>query len=225
MSYILEALKKSEQQRNHGRVPDLQTVHLARPEEPDKRIWPYVVIVVLLVSLAFALGWMQPWKNGSDVDAMVTKSPAPVPASVETEFETGTVSPPEPAPEARSAISEALPTADPVQQPEPAPARDVAESVREPDRQPPSLDIGSVPHLSEMPRLVQQAIPEMSFAGHVYSSNAEQRSVIINGRSMEEGDTLISDLVVEQITRKGIIFNYQGQLFRMEILQDWSLDY
>ena len=88
----------------------------------------------------------------------------------------------------------------------------------------PSLDIESVPHLSEMPELIQQGIPQMSFAGHVYSSNAEQRSVIINGHSMAEGDVVITGLVIEQITSDGVIFNYQGQLFRMQILQDWSFN-
>jgi hypothetical protein len=88
----------------------------------------------------------------------------------------------------------------------------------------PSLQIESVPHLSDMPDLVQQAIPDMSFSGHVYSSDIRQRSVIINGHSMGEGEMLIKGLVVEQITSNGIIFSYQGQLFRMDILQDWSFD-
>ena len=72
--------------------------------------------------------------------------------------------------------------------------------------------------------LIQQAVPDMVFAGHVYSSQPAQRSVIINGASMNEGDRVIQALRVEQITRDGVIFNYQGQLFRVEILQDWSFD-
>ena len=75
-----------------------------------------------------------------------------------------------------------------------------------------------------MPALVQQAIPDMEFAGHVYSSNPEQRSVIINGRSMAEGETVVEGLRVEQITEKGVVFDYQNQLFQMPILQNWAFD-
>ncbi|MCW8957333.1 MAG: general secretion pathway protein GspB, partial [Gammaproteobacteria bacterium] len=88
----------------------------------------------------------------------------------------------------------------------------------------PSLFLQSVPHLRDMPSLVQQAIPDMEFAGHVYSSNAEQRSVIINDRSMAEGETVVDGLKVEQITKQGVVFNYQGNLFQMPVLQDWAFD-
>ena len=213
MSYILEALKKSEQQRRQGPVPDLQTVHLATPDAPGQRSWPYVVIVLLLVSLAFILGWLQPWK---------------IPSANEITAETATVVVPPPADSlaARTAPPvQAVPEAQPESSRQAAAVVNAAPVAAEPVSQPPSLEIQAVPHLSELPDLVQQAIPDMSFAGHVYSGSADQRSVIINGRSMAEGDTVIRDLSIEQITSDGIIFNYKGQLFRMEILQDWSFDY
>jgi general secretion pathway protein B len=213
MSYILEALKKSEQQRRQGPVPDLQTVHLATPDAPGQQSWPYVVIVLLLVSLAFILGWLQPWKTPPAQDVTDETAAAIVPPPADS-LAARTAPPVQAVPEAEStAVRETVSAS--------ATARVVAEPVSEP----PSLEIQAVPHLSELPDLVQQAIPDMSFAGHVYSSSAEQRSVIINGRSMAEGDTVIRDLSIEQITSDGIIFNYKGQLFRMEILQDWSFEY
>jgi len=54
MSYILEALKKSEQKRQKGSVPNLGTVH-----DPDlilkksKRHWPYLLIIVLCANAIF----------------------------------------------------------------------------------------------------------------------------------------------------------------------------
>jgi general secretion pathway protein B len=214
MSYILEALKKSEQQRKQGDVPSLQTVHPPMPEQPTSASWPYLVIVVLLVSLAFVLGWMQPWNDRGPLESVARQQAQPaVQASVAATLSTPT--------DAVSADTPALamqPSAELAGLPPPAAAASAV-----PER--PSLDMGSVPHLSEMPELVRQAIPQMKFAGHVYSSSAEQRSVIINGRSMSEGETVIAGLLVEQITRDGIVFNYRGQLFRMQILQDWSFDY
>lgn len=217
MSYILEALKKSEQERRQGPVPDLQTVHLAGPQAPVQRVWPYAVIVLLLVSLAFVLGWMQPWRvplPGEQASQLPPTLPPPARALA---AERAPASVPVPSPTAASS-----PVTQPVEQPV---ALAESRAVVTTTGAAPSLEIQSVPHLSDMPPLVQQAIPDMSFAGHVYSPNAAQRSVIINGRAMAEGDTVIRDLRIEQITSDGIVFNYKGQLFRMAILQDWSFDY
>ncbi len=56
MSYILEALKKSDKQRSKGKVPDLQTVqpgHVIEPEKPQR--WPYFLMAALLLNaLIFA---------------------------------------------------------------------------------------------------------------------------------------------------------------------------
>jgi general secretion pathway protein B len=222
MSYILEALKKSEQERKRGDVPDLQTLHFPGPDLPKTRNWPYVVIVSLLVTLAFVIGWMLPDQQSvTQADIPSTKDSQAevlVRQSVQTEQAPVPVKQPATAPALLVQSSPPRPAAF-------APASPVKVERPVPKVEPPSLDISSVPHLSEMPQLVQQALPNMSFAGHVYSSNAGQRSVIINGRSMTEGDQLLQGLVVEQITASGIIFNYQGRLFRMDILQDLSFDY
>jgi len=215
MSYILEALKKSEQQRKQGDVPTLQTIHLPRPEQPTTASWPYLVIVLLLVSLAFVLGWLQPWQDRQVAEATpALAQPQPKAESAAPAAPVTPVTPARPEPVVAPPVVAAAPV---VKQP-PASQASADSSVR------PSLEIGAVPYLTDLPELVQQAIPQMNFAGHVYSSNAKQRSVIINGRSMGEGDRVIEGLAVEQITHDGVVFNYRGQLFRMDILQNWSFD-
>ncbi|MCW9013043.1 MAG: general secretion pathway protein GspB [Gammaproteobacteria bacterium] len=219
MSYILDALKKSEQERKQGKVPDIQTIHIPVAVEQNTSPWLYVIIVFLLLSLAFVIGWMRPWERHSPVVVADLEQPVP----------------------ARSAsIIEQLPLAEPIikessssVQPEPAQKpQQLAATPRESSvaiedarkDTPPSLELNTVPHLSLMPDLVQQSIPSMSFAGHIYSSNIAQRSIIINDHSMSEGDTVVEGLEVEQITPNGVVFSYQGQLFKMDILQDWSFD-
>ncbi len=50
MSYILDALKKSERQRQRGAVPGVTTVQeVTVPEPKDRLLWPYVVIGALLL--------------------------------------------------------------------------------------------------------------------------------------------------------------------------------
>ncbi|MEA3547068.1 MAG: general secretion pathway protein GspB [Thermodesulfobacteriota bacterium] len=60
MSYILDALKKSDQKRQRGQVPDLNTVQVELPPEDKKKaLWPYILIGILLLNaiiLAVVMG-------------------------------------------------------------------------------------------------------------------------------------------------------------------------
>lgn len=215
MSYILEALKKSELERQQGNVPGLQTLPLQLQASTESSRWPYVVIGVLALSLVFVVGWMRPWApqhNRPGIQNTAAIAPEPASASaVKIKAQTSGV-----AAEPKPVVQQPLIVQQPVAV-EPYLAQ-------KPATVEPSLLLASVPHLRDMPALVQQGIPDMEFAGHVYSSNPEQRSVIINGRSMAEGETVVDGLRVEQITEKGVVFDYQNQLFQMPILQDWAFD-
>lgn len=203
MSYILEALKKSEQERQQGNVPGLQTLTPQLLESTQSSRWPYVVIGVLALSLVFVLGWMRPWSAPQNLTNVVTTTPR---ADVKTPMPVERV----------AAVSVAVN--------EPAAVKHQTRSTQSAEPVEPSLFLQSVPHLQDMPSLMQQAIPDLEFAGHVYTRNSEQRSVIINNRSMAEGDIVVAGLKVEQITKQGVVFSYQGQLFHMPVLQDWAFD-
>lgn len=56
MSYILDALKKSERQRPPGPVPDLFTVHGPQPPSPRRPARALVIAALLLLVTAAALG-------------------------------------------------------------------------------------------------------------------------------------------------------------------------
>lgn len=62
MSYILDALRKSEQQRQLGVAPRLLTVHAA--SEPDARpaLLKYGLVAATLIGAGVAIGWWQPWQ-------------------------------------------------------------------------------------------------------------------------------------------------------------------
>ena len=82
--------------------------------------------------------------------------------------------------------------------------------------------VEQVADISQLPSLMQQSIPQMQFAGHVYSDNPAQRGVIINGRYMSEGDTLMQGMTLVRITLDSVVFSYQAQLFKVTVLHDWS---
>ncbi len=221
MSYILDALKKSEKLRQQGDVPDLQTVHMPMLEEEKSNRFLYLIIIVLSVSVAFLLGVYQPWNSDSDIE-----KPPIVEEKIEVEIEK------------KNDIEENQVNNDKSLLNQPrvmkqeksnhiveAKEKNIKPKINvKPESEISQQSIRDVPRLLELPEIVQQAIPNMIFAGHVYSSNPSQRSIIINGYAMSEGDMIVDGLRVKHITRDGVIFDYQGQLFRKEILQDWSFD-
>jgi general secretion pathway protein B len=63
MSYILDALKKSEKERKRGSVPDIMTVQDIQMSGTQKRpLWILLILVVLLLNAA-VLFWVSPWKS------------------------------------------------------------------------------------------------------------------------------------------------------------------
>ncbi len=52
MSYILDALKKSDQKRKSGQVPDLNTIQMELPaEEKKKPLWPYIIAGIVVLNM------------------------------------------------------------------------------------------------------------------------------------------------------------------------------
>jgi len=56
MSYILDALKKAEQERRRSKTPDIMTNPDGSGGSPKKSLWPYAVLIMLVAS-AGSLGW------------------------------------------------------------------------------------------------------------------------------------------------------------------------
>lgn len=90
MSYILDALKKSEQERQQGRVPDLTSAPIvigraSTGAGASRR--PYLIAAVVLLATAGALIWVRPWQSGQATPAAVPAarigSPLAAPARVE----------------------------------------------------------------------------------------------------------------------------------------------
>ena len=59
MSYILEALKKSERERQRDNVPGILSVHDSTLRETRKRlIWPYMLVAALLLNAGIIIWWL-----------------------------------------------------------------------------------------------------------------------------------------------------------------------
>ena len=130
MSFILDALKKSEKKRETAEVPNLHTVHGEGPPPPKKRrpLWPYLLIAVLLLN-AGVLIWYVFFREEPQVPAVVTDpAPAPIAESAPLASAPPAVAAPEPVTPSPEPVA-----APPEPAPElvPAPAQAPATVVRE----------------------------------------------------------------------------------------------
>ncbi len=222
MSYILDALKKSEQERKRGDVPGLQTTHIPLSVEQKTPLSLYGFILLLLVLLAFVIGVLVAERYPAGVNSTVSV--------VAPENQGGSQ-------QASEVVVKHLATVAASSEPLPAVqysgSQEQVAVVREEPTAPsqpashhalPGVELSEIPYLHQLPDFRQQEIPELRFAGHVYSSSSLNRTVIINGVTMSEGESIMEGMSVEQITPSGVVLSFQGELFRVDILQDWSFE-
>lgn len=208
MSYILEALKKADQERSRGAVPDLRASHRVAGERRDFRRLALVLLLLFLVLQAVLLFL---YLRGSPPTATV-------PVALED-----------------VALPPAPPVAAPLVAPEPSPApgivlappsAPVAEAPA-PEAAPPRVPVASPPAVEERPVLsinpwqqgsaaVQRLAAGLSLDVHVYAEQAGQRFVLINMRRYREGERLEEGAVLERITPQGVVLSYQGEQFRYD---------
>ncbi len=228
MSYILDALKKSEQERGHGSAPSVQTLHSSglNYHSNKTQLWPYFLLAAIGINLA-ALFYFILIK--SDVEATAPEQHAVQAQQAVTETKpviSGTTRT-----GVDNTVSFAADTSDqadsivykPVSMPGTGRKAVIASTqtagVENRQLQDP---LKTVLEMDELPFDVLQQIPVLEFSAHIYSSNPLQRSIVINGRFMEEGDRLAGDLFLNEITPDGAIFDFQGQLFHQGVVSAWN---
>ena len=75
--------------------------------------------------------------------------------------------------------------------------------------------------LGELPQAFQQRVPPLAFSQHLYSSDAANRWVRVNGRDAREGDKIAPDLLLERIEPQQVVLSLGGQRFALPALGDW----
>ena len=75
-----------------------------------------------------------------------------------------------------------------------------------------------VSDFGELPYDIQEKIPDLGISVHMFNEeDPTQRRVRINGRMYTEGASLQRDMALVEITRYGVIFDYQGHVFRLNV--------
>ena len=75
----------------------------------------------------------------------------------------------------------------------------------------------SVLHLSELPPSVVRQLPRFDVSVSIFSQLAVNRRARINGQMYYQGDSLTEKLKLYEITPKALIFDFEGQLFRVSL--------
>ncbi len=228
MSYILDALRRADAERERGRAPDLH----AQPPRPTAdgldtvarvRSWAWLAggLVVGVALAAWFVGAARderanaPPKATVDVaepGAPALAPPAAAPAaSVAPMRPVPLVPPVEPSAEARvTAPAPALPPLPrPVVTPVPTPARASATP-----REGATAD-APPPALIELPESMRRELPPLRVGGSVYSEQPAARLLILDGRVLREGERLQPDLVVERIGARDAVLRYRDRAFTL----------
>ncbi len=254
MSYILEALKKSESERNKDGVPNLYTNHSPSSVRVRQRRAPVfkwaAAGTMLLAGIAAAVFfWQQrqPEAVLTEVSPPAVVAPVllPVPepvlhsevaASVPAAPVSNTAPLPRVVPvevvrESVQAAKNDMVQANPAPQPESETVA-VAAEVKTPERDvvpvkkesavvvppPPALPVNTdYPLLEELSLSVRDRIPELHFAGHVYSANSSGRMIIINNRIVREGDVVGDNLALQKITSEGVVMQFEDSVFKVKL--------
>lgn len=211
MSYILEALKKSEQERGHGAAPGIQTMHSSSLHYTSNKrpVWPFVLIAVVVANLAL-LVFMAYTKDSSNTSAATQDKAITEPAVTQ---------------QASMAESTANTQSKIASQPAVTHTTDNQSARKNLNMSPVQYKPENpVVHVHELPLAVKRNIPAMEFSAHIYSSNPAHRSIVINGDFMEEGEQISNELTLTEITSKGAIFSFRGYRFRTEVVSSWDVN-
>jgi general secretion pathway protein B len=241
MSYILDALRRADAQRERGAVPGLDSQHVVdedlEGERPRSRAGLWLAVGLVLGLAVPGVAW---WLGRSTPAPMppaplpvaaapapapiMAPAPAPVEAPPPAQAEAPPPPPPPPPPPAPPPPPPA-PAPAPVRAPAPAPARPAtapaapapAATAPAPAPRPAAAPAPSAaaPRLQDLPDPIRSQLPSLSLGGLIYSSTPADRIAIVNGQPYREGDTVARDLVVEEILPRAAVMRWRDQRYQL----------
>ncbi len=245
MSYILDALKRADAERERGAVPGLhaqQNTALAAPAPARSRLRLWLISGAVLTLSTIAAGlwlWRGPASDASlatvqlAVVAPVVNTPAaaPVAPQAPAPMPAAPAAPAPVAPLVPAPVPTPTTTPTPVTAPAPAaavPARIAAaptlaatpaSSAASKTTSTPAPTVPAaaplVPLLSELPEDFRRQIPALVITGAVYSETPTQRLLLVNNLVLNQGGLAAPEVSLEEIRPKSSVFSFRGTRFRL----------
>jgi len=224
MSFILDALKKSESDRQRQSGPALFEVKVA-PPRTGLPPWAIAVAALLVVNLGIVM-WML-WRHPATPTPDTSAGAAALPGVGQPQAAGATTPAPAPPSVSLPAPAAAPPAAapSPALLPNPGASNGASDN---PDDYAPAADPAGSPLLGNRVRhgtvdgvpLYQDAaaspgtrIPQLRLDLHVFALRPQDRFVMINMHKLREGDSLPEGVRVDSITPEGAVLSYSGSRF------------
>ncbi len=240
MSYILDSLRKADQERNIGDVPDLETPHWSRRRAGLTRYWLWAAIGLLLIN-GVLLAFLFNRDDGSEsVPVQAQGKPgmrSHVPDSAPQHEVLAKPVPQKPVPLKPLVRPERKPIARP-RVPAPAVAERKPASVAVPrtatadsgnvttaavsrapltqHTEPVQRSEPEIPELNELSLEFRSSFDPPRLDVHVYADDPSRRFILVDLKRFVEGDTLDSGAKLEKIQPESIQLYYQGTRFRYD---------
>ena len=206
MSFILDALKKSETERQRQSAAEFATVP-SSAHSPRVPRWLWLLGALLAINLAVLTGML-----------LRDDRPTALPASIEMP---PPAEPDEPAPSFAERLEDARRNLPPRQAPAESvggsPANDAssgaAAAPTTASRATPDIPLEAYPTLDQLRLDGALQLAELHLDIHVYSDVPAGRFVFINMAKYREDSRLAEGPVVREITPDGVVLDYQGTSF------------
>jgi general secretion pathway protein B len=225
MSYILDALRRADAERERGEVPGLQSQqHALLPDEdaparPRLLVW---AVVALSLALVAAIAWNLLGRDTAPARAVGQVSPPPpllppaVPAAPTVLPSTVVAAPPP----AASPAAVPVPAAAERRAARPAAPASATAAKRDTARSTPASSArpaaeSRVYTVAELPEAIRREMPKLSVGGASYSNDAGSRMLIINGQIFHEGDRIAPGLELEKIRLRSALLSYKGYRYEL----------
>lgn len=240
MSYILDALRRAQAERERGQVPGLEARTLVQtpPPQPPRRAaawWLGGGLVLALLVTAAVLVWRgnaapapstaarqaQAASTAAAVSAVAATSPGPLPApqppmvvvSVPT-APPALPAPPLAQPVYPAALNAPLPLPLPLPAAATAAATAAAPAATPAVPGPPAGGVRAV-QLAQLSPELRRELPALTLGGAIWSDNAASRFVIVNGQVLREGDAAAPGVLLERIGPKAVFLRWRD--WRLEV--------
>ncbi len=195
MSFILDALKKSESERQSQGTAEFRGVP-SSARSPRVSRWLWVVGLLLAVNIAVVIGlYLRPEASPPGATVSQTDDLSP-PTATQPSFATQVSEARQNAPQTQASPDQTVPEKAVSAQPVVTSWKNVL-----------------LPSIHEVRANGAIVLPDLHLDIHVYSDTPEDRFVFINMAKQREGTRLSEGPVVAEITPNGVVLNYQGTLF------------
>lgn len=213
MSYILEALKKAEAERQLGSAPSVHVPQVAGASSRDTRrsrmaLWAALSVLGAGAAIFAYLKWPAAQRSAPQ-PVVVAAAPVPVVPPAPPSAAVFTAAP--------APAQVAAPPVVAAPAPEPAPVRPApAPVVAAPPPPPPApAPEESYPFLRDLPEAVTRELPQVAIGGYIYSKNPADRLLLVDKVLRREGEEVAPGLTLERLLPKAAVLNYRGVRYRV----------